>query len=65
MDKQLINDMEFLLSFAPAQSPDEVEEGLNPMFYITNTFEGDRRIAQRIKDIRDRYGVACAEEDYG
>lgn len=55
MDIQLKKDIEFLLSFAPCDDPEEVPEGLNPMFYFTNTHEGDVKIAQRIKDIRDRY----------
>lgn len=55
MDIQLKSDIEFLLSFAPCDDPEEVPEGLNPMFYFTNTYDGDVKLAQRIRDIKDRY----------
>jgi len=57
MDLQLEQDIKFLLSFVPCDSPDDVPEGLNPMFYFTGTCEGDREIARKISDIRSRYNV--------
>lgn len=50
-------DVEFLLSFAPAFARDEVEDGLAPMFYITNSYAGDMRLIGRLSDIIDEYGL--------
>ena len=61
--EQLKRDLEYLLSFAPAQCPSEVEPDLSPMFYVTASYDGDIAIAQRIKDIRDRYGVTIDHDD--
>jgi len=61
--EQLHEDLKYLLSFAPAQCPSEVIEGLSPMFYITNTYDGDVEIAQRIKDIHVRYNIKIDDED--
>tara|TARA_B100000929_G_scaffold286481_2_gene271703 strand:+ start:742 stop:942 length:201 start_codon:yes stop_codon:yes gene_type:complete len=57
MDIQLKKDIEYLLSFAPCDQPEDVPEGLNPMFYFTNTYEGDRLIAERIAEIKSRYNI--------
>lgn len=54
---QVRKDIEFLLSFAPANDPDQVSEGLAPMFYITGTYEGDVKLARRVKEICERYGI--------
>lgn len=65
--EQVKSDMEFLLTFTPAKDPREVERGLSPMFYVTGTYEGDIELAQRVKDIRDRYDIQDAlleDEDY-
>lgn len=63
---QLKADIEFLLSFLPATEVTEVEEGLSAFFYITNTYEGDVKIMQRVSKIKQRYGVVeqNAEEDF-
>lgn len=59
MDLQLKKDIEFLLSFAPCDHPEDVPEDLNPMFYFTGTHEGDVNIAKRIEEIKDRY---CSDQ---
>ena len=58
MNEQTIEDIKYLLSFAPAQSPEQVTEGLMPMFYVTGTHEGDVGIASRIEEIRNRYDIS-------
>lgn len=65
--KQVKEDIEFLLSFTPASDPAEVSQGLAPMFYITGTYEGDLKLAERVHDIRDRYDIPVGdpeEEDF-
>lgn len=65
--EQVRKDMEFLLSFTPASNPLEVEPNLAPMFYITGTYEGDVKIAEKVKAIRDRYDIVMInpeEEDF-
>jgi len=58
IDKSTIKeDIMFLISFAPATSEDEVVEGLFPTAYITNTYEGDVKIAKRVREICERYGI--------
>ena len=61
--EQLQEDLKYLLSFAPAQCPDEVVEGLGAMFYITASYKGDVEIAQRIKDIHTRYNIEMDDDD--
>lgn len=53
--EKLQQDIDFLLSFAPADDPASVPDGLSPMFYFSNSYAGDVRIAQRIADIKQRY----------
>jgi hypothetical protein len=60
---QLRDDLKFLLSFAPAQSPEHVVAGLAPMFYVTLTYEGDVALAARIEEIRNRYAISEEELD--
>lgn len=55
--QQIREDIKFLLSFAPALAPDDVDSGLAPMFYLTGTYEGDVAVAKRVQDICDRYEV--------
>lgn len=55
--EQIKKDITLLLSFAPATDPEDVIEGLCPTFYITGTYEGDLAIVERIKIIKDRYGI--------
>lgn len=65
--EQVRKDMEFLLSFTPASDPSEVEPNLTTMFYITGTYEGDVKIAEKVKAIRDRYDIMTIdpeEEDF-
>ena len=58
MDKQALkNDLLFLHSFAPAQSPDEVTPRLAPMFYVTLSYEGDVALAQRVQSIKNSYNI--------
>lgn len=47
---QLIEDVKFLLSFAPNDVI--VPSGLNPMFYYTLSSEGDQKLADRISMIK-------------
>ena len=47
-------DIKFLLSLIPKQWY-EVPENLSPMFYITGTEEGDKKIAKRLKQLRKKY----------
>lgn len=63
MDIQLKEDIEFLLSFSPCDAPEDVPEGLNPMFYFTGTYEGDKELAERIAEIRNRYLGQSSEQD--
>lgn len=56
-DPQLKDDIKFLLSFAPALSPTQVSPGLGGMFYITNSYEGDVALAEKVEAIRNRYGI--------
>lgn len=60
-DQQVLLDIKFLLGFAPAERPEQVSPGLNPMFYLTGNYEGDVVIATRIQEMRDRYGIAVGE----
>lgn len=60
---QLRDDLKFLLSFAPAQSPEHVVAGLAPMFYVTLTYEGDLALAERVEAIRKRYAISEDELD--
>ena len=62
-NEQLHEDLKYLMSFAPAQCPDEVVEGLAPMFYITASYKGDVAIAQRIKEIHERYSIEIDDDD--
>jgi hypothetical protein len=55
--KQIREDIKFLLSFTPATSPDDVDPGLAPMFYVTGTYEGDVNLARQVQEICDRYDV--------
>lgn len=60
-------DIEFLLTFVPATDPNQVQEGLAPMFYITGTYEGDVELAKKIQEICERYSIVVdydEEEDF-
>ena len=54
---QVRKDIEFLLSFAPANDPNQVAEGLMSMAYVTGTYDGDVKLARRVKEICERYGI--------
>ena len=61
-------DVEFLLTFTPADDPAKVEPNLAPMFYVTGTYEGDLELAEKVKRIRERYDIVAQddkEEDFG
>jgi hypothetical protein len=65
---QVKEDVEFLLEFMPATEPSQVREGLATMFYVTGTYEGDVELADRVRDIRERYEIVAQndeEEDFG
>lgn len=62
-DEQLKRDINFLLSFLPATEEDQVEPGLSPFFYITNSYEGDLEIARTISEIKTRYGINSYERE--
>lgn len=62
MDIPMKKDIAFLLSFAPCDDPSEVPEGLSPMFYFTGTYEGDLANAERIAEIKARYGIGQSNE---
>lgn len=47
-----VDDVKFLLSFAPKDKPESVPKGLNPMFYHTLSYEGDYDITIRLEKIR-------------
>ena len=47
-----LDDIKLLLSFAPKDCP----EGLDPTFYNTLTYEGDRSIQDRIEAIQKAIG---------
>ena len=67
IDAKVKKDIEFLLSFTPTDDPDAIPSGLAPMFYITNTYEGDVELAKKVHAIRDYYGIPVVdpeEEDF-
>lgn len=55
--EQIKDDITFLLSFVPAQDPDDVVPGLCRTFYVTGNYEGDVKIARKIQEIKDRYAI--------
>lgn len=55
--QQTIDDIVFLLSFAPALSADDVSDGLSSMFYMTGSYQGDLKIATRVEEIRERHCI--------
>lgn len=55
--KQVREDIEFLLGFAPALDPEQVAPGLASMFYATGTYEGDVELARKVKEICERYDI--------
>jgi hypothetical protein len=65
--EQVKEDVEFLLRFTPADHPTKVEPDLAPMFYVTGTYEGDLRLAEKVQGIRERYDIVETndeEEDF-
>ena len=48
---------------APARTAAEVSEGLQQMFYVTGSYQGDVEMAQRIEEIMGRYGIDTDEID--
>jgi hypothetical protein len=65
--EQVKEDVEFLLRFTPADHPTKVEPNLAPMFYVTGTYEGDLRLAEKVQGIRERYDIVETndeEEDF-
>ena len=65
--EQVRKDITFLLEFTPASDPAEVVPGLAPMFYITESYDGDMELAKKVHEIRDRYDITIAdpeEEDF-
>lgn len=62
-DEQAKKDIKFLLSFAPAETPEQVEPDLSPMYYITGRYDGDVKIAGKIQEIRNRHGIEVGESE--
>lgn len=65
---QVKEDVEFLLEFMPATDPSQVVQGLATMFYVTDSYEGDVKLAERVQGIRERYEIVSRndeEEDFG
>lgn len=61
--KQIRQDLEYLLSFVPARCREDVDKGLAPMFYVTGTYEGDIALADRVKEICERYNIEENDDD--
>ena len=61
-DKQVCEDIKFLMSFVDYINVEDVPVGLGPMFYITLTQSGDERLASRVREIRERYGLNLESE---
>lgn len=61
--EQVKKDIEFLLSFTPASNPGMVEPRLASMFYITGTYEGDMKLAEKVQSIRERYDIVEHDEE--
>jgi len=57
------SDIEFLLDFVPATNPEQVSEGLAPMFYITGTYEGDVELATRVQEICSHYDIILDHDE--
>lgn len=55
IDKEIQEDIKFLLSLVPEWAKKEVPEGLDPTFYGTLTEEGDNEIKKRIDEITTKY----------
>lgn len=62
LEDDVVSDIRFLLSFVPAESPDQVEPGLIPMTYLTGSYEGDVKLARRVENIRDKYGIESTSD---
>lgn len=56
-------DVEFLLSFVPAVSPDQVKMGLSPFLYVTGKYTGDLELAERVHKIVKDHGLTLPEID--
>jgi len=61
--EEIQEDIRFLLSFVPAKKPEEVEDGLSPMFYLTLTYKGDVALAKRVAAICEKYGIDNTQEE--
>jgi len=48
-NKKLKDDLKFAMSFAPKE---KATKGLDPTFYFTSTYEGDKRLDDRLDQIR-------------
>jgi len=46
-------EVRFILSFAPKESPEELPKNLDPTFYHTLRYKGDLKIAERLQKIRN------------
>lgn len=58
---ELVDYLKFALSFAPKEQPEDVPQGLSPMFYLTTSYEGDLKIAEKLKEIRTKLRIFTKE----
>jgi len=61
--EQVKEDVEFLLTFTPADNPAKVEPNLAPCFYVTGTYEGDLVLAEKVMGIRERYDIVATDDE--
>jgi hypothetical protein len=47
-NKKLVSDLKFAMSFAPKE---KATKGLDPTFYFTLSYEGDKKLDERIEQI--------------
>lgn len=59
----MIEDIKFLLQFAPATCPDQVVDGLISACYVTGTYAGDVELAKRTKLIIDQWKISLNDDD--
>lgn len=47
-----VEDVKFLLSFAPKDTPESVPKGMSPEFYLTLDYDDEVKLAERVERIR-------------
>lgn len=48
------SDIKYLLSFAPKDKPDNLQDNMSPCFYHSLSYNGDIKILERIQKILER-----------